>query len=334
MTEWTFLVLNFFVSTQINGGFGIDFSRPSENPREGVSKVAKGILSHGVTAFCPTLVTTTKDVYSDIVPQVHFLGSLFVNSACMKSFISLTCSESINESKNQSINKLVHPIDTTDRRKRWRCRRFRASFGRTVYLAREKRSSPTRMYADNDWWEQVLQSTFFQFLFRSSYWSCPPICKSEGGLDDIRATYGGDLSQVAMVTVAPELPGAIDAIRELVSEGVLVSLGHSTADLETGEEAVRNGASCITHLFNAMTAFHHRWGLRTDYDFHCNYHNYLLIKFDAYRVCHVVLSPSSSSIAVPSVTSSHKILVLNDFHFQGSWARWFIDLRSTGRTKS
>ena len=55
---------------QINGGFGIDFSRPSENPREGVAKVARGILSHGVTAFCPTLVTTTKDVYSEIVPQV------------------------------------------------------------------------------------------------------------------------------------------------------------------------------------------------------------------------------------------------------------------------
>ena len=90
----------------------------------------------------------------------------------------------------------------------------------------------------------------------------PNIClfppNFEGGLDDIRATYGGDLSQVAIVTIAPELPGAIEAVKELVGQGVIVSLGHSTADLQKGEEAVRQGASCITHLFNAMSSFHHR----------------------------------------------------------------------------
>ena len=79
-----------------------------------------------------------------------------------------------------------------------------------------------------------------------------------GGLDDIIQTYGGDLSQVSMITVAPELSGAIGAIKQLVAKGIVVSLGHSAANLLTGEEAVRCGASCITHLFNAMSSFHHR----------------------------------------------------------------------------
>ena len=59
---------------QINGGFGVDFSRLSEDPQEGVARVARGILSHGVTAFCPTLVTTTEEDYAKIVPKVGFVS--------------------------------------------------------------------------------------------------------------------------------------------------------------------------------------------------------------------------------------------------------------------
>lgn len=79
-----------------------------------------------------------------------------------------------------------------------------------------------------------------------------------GGIDDVIRTYGGDLSHVAIVTLAPELGGAAQVIRELTARGVVVSLGHSVADLGTGEAAVKSGASCITHLFNAMSSFHHR----------------------------------------------------------------------------
>lgn len=57
---------------------------------------------------------------------------------------------------------------------------------------------------------------------------------------------------VAMVTLAPELPGAAAITRELTDRGVVVSAGHTEADAGAAREAVAAGVSAITHLFNAM----------------------------------------------------------------------------------
>jgi N-acetylglucosamine-6-phosphate deacetylase len=63
---------------------------------------------------------------------------------------------------------------------------------------------------------------------------------------------------VALVTLAPELPGALDATRMLRDSGVVVSAGHTVADTETMQTAVDAGVTVVTHLFNAMTPFAHR----------------------------------------------------------------------------
>jgi N-acetylglucosamine-6-phosphate deacetylase len=63
---------------------------------------------------------------------------------------------------------------------------------------------------------------------------------------------------VQLVTLAPELPGADEVIRELVANGVVVSAGHSDASFEQAVEAFAIGVTSGTHLFNAMSGFHHR----------------------------------------------------------------------------
>ena len=57
---------------------------------------------------------------------------------------------------------------------------------------------------------------------------------------------------VLMATLAPELPGALDLVRELVGRGVLVAVGHTEAPTDTVRAAVEAGATSVTHLGNAM----------------------------------------------------------------------------------
>lgn len=63
---------------------------------------------------------------------------------------------------------------------------------------------------------------------------------------------------IKLITVAPELPGAIEFIKEAVKSGVIIALGHSAADWDTTAKAIEAGARHVTHLFNAMPALHHR----------------------------------------------------------------------------
>ncbi|WP_420098456.1 N-acetylglucosamine-6-phosphate deacetylase [Corynebacterium sp.] len=63
---------------------------------------------------------------------------------------------------------------------------------------------------------------------------------------------------VRMVTVAPELDGAMDAIRQVVDAGALAAVGHTDASYEQTLAAIDAGARVGTHLFNAMRPVHHR----------------------------------------------------------------------------
>ena len=66
------------------------------------------------------------------------------------------------------------------------------------------------------------------------------------------------IGPVAAVTLAPELPGALELIRQLSRRGVRVSLGHSEATYAEAQAGFEAGARGVTHLFNAMTGLHHR----------------------------------------------------------------------------
>jgi N-acetylglucosamine-6-phosphate deacetylase len=63
---------------------------------------------------------------------------------------------------------------------------------------------------------------------------------------------------LALVTLAPELPGALAMIEALVAADVVVSAGHSTADFDEARAGFDAGVRYLTHLFNAMPGIHHR----------------------------------------------------------------------------
>ena len=65
------------------------------------------------------------------------------------------------------------------------------------------------------------------------------------------------ISRVVKVSLAPELEGAEDFIREMASAGIVTSGGHSAADYDTFERARKAGMTHLTHFCNAMMPIHH-----------------------------------------------------------------------------
>ncbi|XP_042900779.1 N-acetylglucosamine-6-phosphate deacetylase [Parasteatoda tepidariorum] len=181
------LIVPGFIDLQINGGFGYDFSNPEKDVSSSIDAVSKNLLQHGVTSFCPTVITSSPDQYHKIIPKIktqkggrHGAGILGVHVE--GPFINID-------------KKGAHPVQHI-------------------------------RHLDN-------------------------------GIEDVIKTYG-TLDNIRIITLAPELDPDNIVIKELVQRGVTVSLGHSACHLSESEKAANNGASFITHLFNAMLPFHHR----------------------------------------------------------------------------
>lgn len=90
------------------------------------------------------------------------------------------------------------------------------------------------------------------------------IISTTGGLKKeciLETFYGSSILSnqlVKIVTLAPEIPGAMNIIQKLRNRNIIASMGHTNATRAEGKAAVKNGAKLITHLFNAMRSFHHR----------------------------------------------------------------------------
>ncbi|RFU61992.1 N-acetylglucosamine-6-phosphate deacetylase [Peribacillus glennii] len=65
-------------------------------------------------------------------------------------------------------------------------------------------------------------------------------------------------NSIKLVTLAPEKPGGMEIIRYLKKKGIVASIGHSAASYGQAAKAIKEGTLHITHLFNGMTALHHR----------------------------------------------------------------------------
>lgn len=88
---------------------------------------------------------------------------------------------------------------------------------------------------------------------------------SSSDIDDLPLPDG-----VRMITLAPEIDGGVDLVRELRSRDWVISIGHTRASLDVLDRALEAGARHMTHFMNAMAPLHHRapgpiaWGLVHD----------------------------------------------------------------------
>lgn len=75
---------------------------------------------------------------------------------------------------------------------------------------------------------------------------------------DVALLLDAGRGTVRQITIAPELPGGLDAIRQIVAAGSAAAVGHTDADATMAVAAFEAGASILTHAFNAMPGIHHR----------------------------------------------------------------------------
>lgn len=75
---------------------------------------------------------------------------------------------------------------------------------------------------------------------------------------EIDRVFAAGRDTIRMVTIAPELHGALPAIRRFAEAGAVAAIGHTDASYEQARAGVEAGATAATHLFNAMRPLHHR----------------------------------------------------------------------------
>jgi N-acetylglucosamine-6-phosphate deacetylase len=77
-------------------------------------------------------------------------------------------------------------------------------------------------------------------------------------LDEVTALVDAAGGTLRQLTIAPELPGALDAIRQLTRQGVVAAVGHTEADYARTRAAFDAGATVLTHAYNGMPGIGHR----------------------------------------------------------------------------
>lgn len=147
---------------------------------------------------------------------------------------------------------------------------FHASHGTTSFLATTVSDTPDRLLATVEAVaEHSRRPAGGGARVVGSHLEGPFLARVRTGAQDPRLLRPPDLAELErlaaagdgtlrLVTVAPELPGALEAIEHGPELQVSFALGHSDADYETAWAAFEAGARHVAHLFNAMAPLHHR----------------------------------------------------------------------------
>jgi N-acetylglucosamine-6-phosphate deacetylase len=96
------------------------------------------------------------------------------------------------------------------------------------------------------------------FLNRQRPGALDPALFLDPGDEPLERLLAAAAGLLRVMTIAPELPGALALIQRLAAAGVVASIGHSEASDRQVRDAADAGATAATHVFNGMTPFHHR----------------------------------------------------------------------------
>lgn len=96
------------------------------------------------------------------------------------------------------------------------------------------------------------------FLDPAHHGAHEPSLLREPAAADVQRLLDAGRGTVRQVTIAPELPGGLEAIRIVVAAGSAAAVGHTSADAAQTAAAFDAGATILTHAFNAMPGIHHR----------------------------------------------------------------------------
>ena len=170
------------VDVHSHGACGHDFC---DCDVEGVKEILRFEKAHGITSYCPTSMTLSKEMLVDI-------------------FATAKEADGIADGARVIGINMEGP-----------------------FIAPEKKGAQNGAY--------------IQAPSAETFRACQ---QASGGL-------------IKLVTLAPEMEGSVEFIKELKDE-VHISVGHTTADYDTAKAAFEAGADHVTHLYNAMPAFTHR----------------------------------------------------------------------------
>jgi len=146
-----------------------------------------------------------------------------------------------------------------------RARAAHLAHGTTTSMASLVAADPVRLRAQVELMARLVREGVVDGIHLEGPWISPD---RHGAHDPhtLRAPQAAELANlfaraegtIRMITFAPELPGALDAIRQTVEAGAVAAVGHTDASYEQVGPAIDAGATVATHLFNAMRPIHHR----------------------------------------------------------------------------
>lgn len=154
---------------------------------------------------------------------------------------------------------------STDRTSVLRARDFHRGHGTTAIIASLVTDHLEQILAELELLGRLCDEGEFDgihletpFLSEAKCGAHPPALLRHPDPETVEQLIAAGGEHLSMITIAPELPGALDAIDRFVAAGVRVAVGHTAGTVDDAKAALDHGATVATHLFNAMNSIHHR----------------------------------------------------------------------------